>query len=114
MVKYSFMQGALILFFSGIFVKIIGFVFQITVIRIIGTEAVGLFNMVFPLYITVLVVSTAGLPLAISKMVSQQVALGNYQAALKIFRIALTVLIFLSFFFTIILLVISPLLINTL
>jgi len=114
MAKHSFMQGALILFISGIFVKIIGFVFQITVIRIIGTEAVGLYNMVFPLYITVVVISTAGLPLAISKMVSQQVALGNYQGAFKIFRIALSVLIFLSFFFTIILLIISPLLFNIL
>ncbi|KJS22572.1 MAG: hypothetical protein VR72_05990 [Clostridiaceae bacterium BRH_c20a] len=114
MAKHSFMQGAFILFLSGIFVKVIGFIFQITVIRIIGTEAVGLFNMVFPLYITVLVISTAGLPLAISKMVSQQVALGNYQGAFKIFRIALSVLIFLSFFFTIILFLISPLLINTL
>jgi len=108
MTKHSFMQGALILFISGIFVKIIGFIFQVTIIRLIGTEAVGLYNMVFPIYITVLVLSTAGLPLAISKMVSHQMALGNFQAAMKIFRIALLLLILLSVFFTFLLVLISP------
>lgn len=113
MTKQSFMQGALILFISGIFVKITGFVFQITVIRLIGTEAVGLYNMVFPLYITVIVLSTAGLPLAISKMVSHQIALGSFRTAMRIFKIALVLLIIFSLTFTLLLLVISPFLLES-
>ncbi|MFZ5943536.1 MAG: stage V sporulation protein B [Bacillota bacterium] len=114
MSKHSFIEGALILFISGIFVKIIGFLFQIVIIRKIGTEAVGLVNMVFPLYITVLVITTAGLPLAISKMVAHQMALDNYKGAVKIFRISLTLLILLSLLITVLLIVFSPILIKLL
>lgn len=114
MTRHSFMQGALILFISGIFVKIVGFTFQILVIRLIGTEAVGLYNMVFPLYITVLVITTAGLPLAISKMVAQQVALNNYKAAIKIFKICLLLLVLLGFTFTVVLIIVSPFIIENL
>jgi len=114
MTKQSFVQGALVLFISGIIVKIIGFIFQIAVIRLIGTEPVGIYNMVFPVYMTVIVISTAGLPLAISKMVAQQIGLGNLGGALKIFKIALTILIILSIFFTATLLFISPLLLKSL
>lgn len=112
MAKKSFMQGALILFLAGMFVKIIGFLFQVLIIRIIGTEAVGIFNMIFPLYITVLVLSTAGLPLAISKMVANQVAKNNYQSALRIFKIALYLLIMLSILFTLLLILVTPLILK--
>ena len=114
MTKQSFVQGALILFIAGVFVKIIGFVFQITIIRLIGTEAVGIYNMVFPVYMTIIVISTAGLPLAISKMVANQIGLGNVKGALKIFKIALSLLIVLSLTFTFVLLFISPFLLKSL
>ncbi|MGI6225724.1 MAG: stage V sporulation protein B [Peptococcales bacterium] len=114
MSKQSFVQGALILFIAGIFVKFAGFIFQIIVIRIIGTEAVGLYNMIFPLYITAIVLSTAGLPLAISKMVSHYIALGSYRAAIRVFKVALSLIIILSLTFTLLLVIISPMLIKTL
>jgi Na+-driven multidrug efflux pump len=58
----------------------------------IGGEAYGLFNMVFPIYMLALVLTTAGIPLAIAKMVSEEVSLGRSQQARSIFRVALWLL----------------------
>ncbi|SMB94640.1 stage V sporulation protein B [Desulfonispora thiosulfatigenes DSM 11270] len=90
--KHTFIQGALILFVSNIFVKIIGFIYQVLIIRLAGTEAVGLFNMIFPLYITILVLTSAGLPIAISKIVAYHIGQNNYKKALKTFKITLVLL----------------------
>lgn len=106
--KQTFIQGALILFISNIFVKIIGFAYQIIIIRLAGTEAIGLFNMVFPFYITILVLTTAGLPIAISKMVAYQVGQNNYKKAVKIFKISLVLLITSGIFIFLLLVVYGP------
>ena len=103
MTKRNFIQGALILFSASLIVKIFGFIFQIIIVRYIGTEAIGLYNMVFPLYMTLIVLTTAGLPPAISKMVAEQMAHHNTSGALRILKISLYLLIVLSIIFTVIL-----------
>ena len=84
MVRKNFIQGAFILLISSTIVRILGFIYQILIIRIIGTETIGLYNMVHPVFIMALVIATAGLPLAVSKLVSRQMAYHNIKASLKI------------------------------
>ena len=62
MTKQSFLKGAFILLMASLLVKVLGFVYQIMIIRLISPEGIGIFNMVFPLYITVLVFTTMGFP----------------------------------------------------
>lgn len=88
MSKKSFVKGAGILAISGLIVKIIGAVFRIPLMNIIGSEGIGLYQMAYPIYAFLLVASTAGLPVAISKMVSEELALGNYYGGYRIFRIS--------------------------
>ena len=83
MVRKNFIQGAFILLISSTIVRILGFIYQILIIRIIGTETIGLYNMVHPVFIMALVIATAGLPLAVSKLVSRQMAYHNIKASLK-------------------------------
>lgn len=104
MQKKSMIKGAGILAISGIIVKIIGAVFRIPLVNIIGSEGIGLYQMAYPIYAFLLVASTAGLPVAISKMVSEEVALGNHFGGYHIFRIARRVLFYLGFFTFLILL----------
>jgi len=104
MSKNSFIKGAGILAISGLIVKFIGAVFRIPLTNIIGTEGIGLYQLAYPIYAFLLVASTSGLPVAISKMVSEEIALGNHYGAYRIFRISRRLLTLLGIATSIILL----------
>ncbi len=109
MSKKSFVKGAGILAVSGLIVKIIGAVFRIPLMNIIGSEGIGLYQMAYPIYAFLLVASTAGLPVAISKMVSEELAVGNHYGGYKIFRISRRLLTLLGIITSVILLLSSGL-----
>jgi len=73
MIYNNLILGAAILFAANLVNRILGFIYQYLIMNYIGSEAYGLFHMVFPIYMTALVFTTAGLPLAISKMVAEKV-----------------------------------------
>ncbi len=88
MTKQSFFKGAMILVTASFYNRLLGFVYKILVVRLIGPEGIGLYEMVFPFYILVLVITTAGVPLAISKLVAEEMARDNLRGAYRIFHIA--------------------------
>lgn len=93
MPKRTFVYGATILLGANLLNRILGLAYQYLIMNNIGSEAYGLFNMVFPIYMLALVLTTAGIPLAIAKMVSEEVSLGNTAQAQAIFRLALWLLL---------------------
>ena len=92
MARRTFVYGAAILFGANLINRILGFVYQYLIMVHVGGEAYGLFAQVFPIYMMALVLTTAGIPLAVSKLVSEEVTLGNYRQAKAIFRLALVIL----------------------
>src|SRR5665647_470679 len=88
MPKRTFVYGAAILLGANLVNRVLGFAYQYLIMNHIGGEAYGLFNMVFPIYMLALVLTTAGIPLAIAKMVSEEVSLGRTAQAQAIFRLA--------------------------
>ena len=92
MAKRTFVYGATILLGANLVNRILGFTYQYLIMNQIGGEAYGLFNMVFPIYMLALVFTTAGIPLAIAKMVSEEVSLGRTAQAHAIFRLAFWIL----------------------
>ena len=66
------MTGAFILALAGIICRILGVVIRIPLTNIVGNYGMGLYQMVFPLYSLLLVVSSAGFPVAISKMCAKE------------------------------------------
>jgi stage V sporulation protein B len=90
--KQSFVKGAAILALAGASARIVGAFFRIFLAILIGDEGMGLFQMAYPVYVSLLAISTAGVPIAISKLVAENLAYGNYRGAYKIFRVALTLL----------------------
>ncbi len=68
--------------------RLIGFVYRIVLIRIAGQEAVGLFQMIFPAYSLFLVLATAGMPIAVSKLVAEFKARNNYSGVQSVLRTA--------------------------
>lgn len=88
----AFIRGATILAVTGIAARFIGAFFRIVLAAILGDEGIGLYMYAYPIYSTLLVVSTAGIPVALSKLMAEKIALNDYPAALRIFRIAFFIL----------------------
>ena len=66
----SFLSGVLVLSISGIIVKIIGLAYKIPMLSYLGAEGMGYFNSAYEIYALLCVISTAGLPVALSMLVS--------------------------------------------
>lgn len=86
----SYMLGAVILVISNIIVKLIGALFRIPLTSIIGVESIGYFSAAYNIYVMFYTVSTAGLPVAISRMIATANSQGNNRKINKIFNISLT------------------------
>ena len=85
----TFFGGAAILAVSIAIVKIIGALYKIPLGRILGDVGFGHFNNAYAIYNLLLMISTAGLPVAVSKMVSEANALGRQNQVHKVFRLSL-------------------------
>lgn len=72
--------------------KLLGSVYTIALQNIIGDHGMGLFQMAYPIYATLLAVATAGFPVAISKIVSERVAVGDARGARQTLGMALVLL----------------------
>ncbi|MDN5332201.1 MAG: stage sporulation protein [Tepidanaerobacteraceae bacterium] len=99
----SFLKGAMVLTAAGFLVKILGAVYRIPLAMMIKEEGMGLYQMAYPIYVTLLSISTAGLPTAISKMVAGEVAVKRYRNAYRIFKVSLMVLTAVGAFLTVLL-----------
>lgn len=86
--KQSIINGALILVLSTVLVKVIGAIFKIPLTSLIGGTGRGYFSTAYNIYTPVYAVALAGLPTAVSKLVSQHMALGNYGYVKKIRSVA--------------------------
>ena len=87
----SFLQGAFIMMAASLVVKVIGAFFQIPLQNLIGGEkspAFGMFSAAYRIYTAMLVVSTVGLPAALSKMVAEATARGREHEVRRIVRVA--------------------------
>lgn len=91
-VKEGFIRGAAILAVFGLLGKLLGSIFRIPLTNIIGAEGMANYQVAYPVYALLVVISTAGIPTAISRMVSERVSLGNYRSAHKVFRTAFILL----------------------
>lgn len=71
MVKKGLLKGAVILTAAGVICRLLGVLFRIPLSNIVGNYGIGLYQLVFPLYSLLLIVSSAGIPVAISKMIAR-------------------------------------------
>ncbi len=88
MAKKNYLKGAAILAMGGIIAKFLGMFFKLPLVRIIDDFGVGLYSNAYPIYSFLLSVSVIGIPVAISKMVSERASLGYYDGAYKVFRVS--------------------------
>lgn len=88
----TFLKGALVLGCANLIVKIIGAVFKIPLYDVIGESGSGLFNVAYQIYTFMFIIATAGFPIAVSKMVAESMAKGDYRDAKRVFETAFLLL----------------------
>ena len=96
----SFLKGTFILTVAGFVVKVIGSLNWIFVSRILGGEGIGLYQMAFPIYFFAMTVSQAGVPVAISIITAERVALKDIYGAKRVFHISMALMLVTGLFFS--------------
>ena len=91
--KQAFMKGALILMIANIIVKVIGAAFKIPLTYLLGEEGMALFSTSYTMYTWFFIIATAGIPVAISRMISEARTKENYKEVKRIFSVSSRLLI---------------------
>lgn len=86
--KQSLLTGAGVLAIATVIVKLIGAVYKIPLTNLLTPEGYGYFTGAYAIYNPLYAISMAGLPVAVSKMVSQNVEFGRIKDAQRIFHVA--------------------------
>ena len=87
--RSNFIMQAGILAIAGIVVRIIGLLYRAPLTAVIGDEGNGYYSFAYNIYTNILLISSYSIPSAISKIMSQRLALREYRNAQRIFRCAL-------------------------
>lgn len=90
--RQSFLRGAVVLSVAGALSKVLGAIYRIPLARLLGGEGMGLYQMAYPIYTTILALATAGVPVAISVLVSRKETAGLTGDSRKIFKVSLVIL----------------------
>ena len=86
--KQNFLQGTALLAMATAIVKVIGALYKIPLNAIIGEQGFGYFNTAYEIYNVLLMISTAGLPVAMSRMISQANSLKYYNQVRRVYQTA--------------------------
>ncbi|MFB6364869.1 oligosaccharide flippase family protein [Paenibacillus elgii] len=89
MSKDSLVKGTLILTLAALVARALGVVQRIPLVYLLGDIGMAAYGIAFNLYSVLLVVATAGIPSALSKMISEKTALGRHAEADRIYKAAL-------------------------
>lgn len=103
----SLLGGISILGIAGLICKVVGVLYKIPLANMIGSAGIGAYQKVFPTYNLMLTVSSAGIPVAISRMVAHNLARGRSGNANKVLRVSMVILSALGLLTTLLMLLFS-------
>lgn len=89
----SVRYGAFILTIGNICSQLLGFAYRIALSRMIGSEGMGLFQLIFPFYSLALTIAVSGIGVAVSRLSAEYIALRNYLAIRQLIRRAIIVFV---------------------
>ncbi|HOJ10561.1 MAG TPA: stage V sporulation protein B [Clostridiales bacterium] len=75
--KKSFVSSAIILMIAGLVVRLFGFVYRVYLSNLIGSEGIGLFQLISPVYSLIILTLTSGISIAVSRLVAHEAARGH-------------------------------------
>ncbi len=92
----KFISGVLILSLSTFIVKVIGLAYKIPMIALLGAEGMGYFNSAYEIYALLCVISTAGLPVALSMLIATCTERGDAVGRRRVYRTSMTIFVILG------------------
>ena len=90
----GFLSGVFVLSFSTVIVKIIGLLYKIPMFSVLGAEGMGYLNSAYEIYALLCVISTAGLPVALSILVSSYKEKGDFVGVKDVYKCGLRLFLF--------------------
>ncbi len=84
--KTVFIKNAMILTVSSLILRFAGIIFKVYVTRLIGSEGIGLYQLIFSFYMLASTFAASGISTAVTRLVTEEIALGSKRGALQIFR----------------------------
>ena len=109
MEKNKFITGTFILIIGGLITKIFGFIIKIIYTRLIGPEGISLYSLIIPTYSLIVTIAGFGMPLAISKMISE-----NKNHSKDIMSSSIYILLGINFIFMLVIIILSDFISNDL
>lgn len=103
MSKNTLVISTLILTLASFITRIFGFIFRIYMSKVMGAEALGLYQLVFPIYILAWTISAAGISVAVSQLVATETGKGQSGNALRIAKLAIFISVFIGCILSIVL-----------
>ena len=91
--KKVFFSGVLLLTLSTILVKLVGLFYKIPMLSYLGSEGMGYFHSAYEIYAVFCIIATAGLPVALSVLISAALAEGKDRDAERIWQVSLTLFV---------------------
>ena len=89
-------KGAAIIGVAGVIVKVLGAFFRIPLTNWLGADGMAYYGYAYTIYGALVVLATAGLPVAISRLVSENIAVKQYRNAHKVFHISMIMMFLLG------------------
>ncbi len=86
MKKTVFIKNAIILTVSSLLLRLAGIIFKVWLAALIGSEGIGLYQLIFSVYMLASTFATSGISTAVTRLVSEELALGSKAGSLKILR----------------------------
>jgi len=85
--KLTYIQGAFILTMTNLITGSLSFIYRVFLTRAIGSEGVGVYQLVLPLYLLFITLVSGGITTAVSKLIAEQAPGSNYRNMYKIIKI---------------------------
>lgn len=107
-IQKNFLSGALILTVANVIVKIVGAVYKIPLANLITPTGMDFYNDAYQIYALLFVISTAGVPVAIAKLVSESVVAGRLREPRRILKVSLIMFAVISFTLAALVMIFAP------
>src|SRR5690554_6897739 len=98
MIKKGFLFSTMLLAGVNVLIRLLGFGYRIVLVRLIGAEGLGLFELVTPIIMLIFTLVGSGVPIAVIRLTTQATAKSKIGQSFKIVDYASLVMIIVSLF----------------
>ena len=94
--KVIFIKNALVLTATSLLLRLLGVFFKVWLAKIIGSEGIGLYQLVFSFYVLVATFATGGISTAVTRLIADELILGRQSGVKKIMKRSFALTLFIA------------------